>query len=313
MLYSGGASQVSTAMAMSRSLLVSVRPQQWTKNLLIYLAVFFTINEAWDPGDFGDLASVVGRATLAVLIFSVLSGAVYLVNDIVDAEWDRLHPRKRLRPIASGQLPVPVARYASAVLAVGGLAGAFALEPLFGWVSGAYIATMLLYSLVLRRILLVDVAAISAGFVLRAVAGAAVLNVPISSWLYICTGLGALFIALSKRRAELATAGEAAADRRSTLARYSPEMLDRLIAVVAAASAGAYVLYTITASNLPDNNSMLFTVPFVLLGLGRYIYLVRVRQMGEAPEELLMSDIPLIVAVASWLAVTATVLVAFRG
>ena len=313
MTYSQGALQVSTAGEMFRSLLMSVRPKQWTKNLLVYLAVFFTINEAWDPGDFGELVSVVGRATLALVIFSALSGAAYLVNDIVDVDWDRRHPRKRLRPIASGRLPIPVARYAAAVLAAGGLAGAFALGPLFGWISGGYVTVMLAYSLVLKRVVLADVAVISAGFVLRAVAGAAVLDVPISSWLYICTGAGALFIALSKRHGELATAGELAADQRSTLARYTPRLLDRLITVTAVASAAAYILYTFTASNLPDNHAMLLTTPFVLLGLGRYVYLVKRKHEGEAPEELLISDVPLIAAVACWLAVTATVLVVFRG
>ena len=313
MIYSQGASPVSTAGEMFRSLLMSARPKQWTKNLLVYLAVFFTINEAWDPGDFVELVSVVGRATLALIIFSVLSGAAYLVNDIVDVEWDRRHPRKRLRPIASGRLPIPVARYAAAVLAAGGLAGAFALGPLFGWISGGYVAVMLAYSLVLKQVVLTDVAVISAGFVLRAVAGAAVLDVPISSWLYICTGAGALFIALSKRHGELATAGELAADQRSTLARYTPGLLDRLITVTAVASAAAYILYTLTASNLPDNHAMLLTAPFVLLGLGRYVYLVKRKHEGEAPEELLISDVPLIAAVVCWLAVTSTVLVVFRG
>ena len=313
MTYSQGALHVSTAGELFRSLLMSVRPKQWTKNLLVYLAVFFTINETWDPGDFGDMVGVVGKATLALVIFSVLSGAAYLVNDIVDVDWDRRHPRKRMRPIASGRLPIPVARFAAAVLAAGGLAGAFALGPLFGWISGGYVAIMLAYSLVLKRVVLADVAVISTGFVLRAVAGAAVLDVPISSWLYICTGAGALFIALSKRHAELATAGDLAADQRSTLARYTPRLLDRLIIVTAVASAASYILYTLTASNLPDNHSMLLTAPFVLLGLGRYVYLVKRKHQGETPEEVLISDAPLIAAIVCWLAMTATVLVVFRG
>ena len=313
MLYSQEASHLATGIGISRSLLTALRPKQWTKNLLIFLAVFFTINEAWDPGDLQDLFSVLGRATLAVLIFSVLSGAIYLVNDLVDIDRDRFHRKKRLRPIASGRLPIQVARSSAVLLGLGGLAGAFALEGSFGWVALGYILTMLSYSFVLKRIVVLDVLSISAGFVLRAVAGAAVLDVPISSWLYICTGLGALFIALSKRRCELVDAGDGAADQRSTLAQYTPHLLDRLIAAVAVGAAVAYVLYTVTASNLPDNHAMLLTVPFVLVGLVRYVYLVQVKHIGEAPEELLTSDVPLIASVALWLAVTATVLVAFRG
>ncbi len=308
-----GASQVSTVMAAFGSLLAAARPKQWIKNLLLYLAVFFTANEVWYPGDLGETASVVGKATLAVLIFSMLSGAMYILNDVVDAERDRRHPKKRLRPIASGRLSIPTARYAAALLTAVGLAGAFALGQPFGWISAVYVLMMLAYSLALKQIVMIDVAVISAGFVLRAAAGAAAIDAPISNWLYLCAGLGALFIALCKRRGEIETAGAGAPDQRSTLAMYTPALLDRLIIGAAMAAAAAYALYTLTAPNLPSNNAMLLTVPLVLIGLGRYAYLVKVRRMGESPEDMLTSDVPLAASVFAWLAMTAAILIALRG
>ena len=294
------------------ALVIATRPKQWTKNLLVYLALFFTVEETWSPGDLDSLMPLLGRTTLAFVIFSALSGAVYLVNDIIDVEQDRLHPRKRLRPVASGQLPAPVAWGAGLALMAGGLGSAFLLEPLFGVTFVAYAATMVVYTFVLKRIVLVDVFAISAGFVFRAVAGAAVLQVPISPWLYICTGLGALFIALSKRRCELTLAGDAAAGQRDTLDWYTQSLLDQLIAVVATSVVLTYSLYTFTAENLPDNHSMMVTIPFVVYAIFRYMYLVHTRHLGENPEDIIISDVPLIAAVLAWLATAGTILVIYR-
>ena len=162
----------------------------------------------------------------------------------------------------------------------GGLGSAFVLEPLFGVTAAAYAATMVVYTFLLKRLILLDVFAISAGFVFRAVAGAAVLQVPISPWLYICTGLGALFIALSKRRCELTLAGDAAASQRETLDWYTHSLLDQLIAVVATSVVLTYGLYTFTAENLPDNHSMMLTIPFVVYAIFRYMYLVHTRHLG---------------------------------
>ena len=310
--YSRNASLGPTLVGVTGSLLIAVRPKQWTKNLIIYLAFFFTIKEAWDPEEMGDLVSVFSKATVAFVIFSALSGAVYLVNDIVDIERDRRHPKKRLRPIASGRLPIPVAWVAAAALGAAGLTTAFLLEPVFGGVSAAYVGTMIVYTFVLKQVILLDVFAIGAGFVLRAVAGAAVLDVPVSPWLYTCTGLGALFIALAKRRSELAVAGDSAGGQRDTLEWYTPALLDQFIAVVATATLVAYSLYTFTASNLPENHAMLLTIPFVLYGLFRYMYLVHVRNRGEEPEEVLLSDVPLIVSIVLWLGTAASILVLFN-
>ena len=296
-----------------KALLVGMRPRQWYKNLIIYLAFFFTINEAWTPtADISTALNLFGVTTLAFLIFSALTGAVYLVNDILDVESDRLHQRKRRRPIASGRLSIPAAWSAAAVLAVIGLGAAFALAPLFGVISIVYALLNIAYSLLLKHIALVDVFVISGGMVLRAVAGAAILQVPISPWLYLCTALAALLLALIKRRSQLLTAGEAAPSQRPSLREYTVESLDPLIIITATASLIAYSLYTFAAPNLPDNNAMMLTIPFAAFGLFRYILLTRIADAGENPEDLLMGDLPLIVSILLWLGSAALILALFR-
>jgi 4-hydroxybenzoate polyprenyltransferase len=297
----------------AKALLGSARPSQWYKNLVIYLAFFFTIDEAWSlSGDPGAALKMFGVITLAFLAFSAVAGAVYLLNDILDADNDRLHPRKRCRPIASGRLPMPVAWTGAAALAVIGMSGAFALEPLFGTICGAYVAANIAYSLLLKHIVLVDVFTISGGMVLRAVAGAAIMQVPISPWLYLCTALAALLLALIKRRSQLISAGEDAANQRPALRSYSSESLNQLIIITATASLIAYSLYTFTAPNLPSNNAMMLTIPFVAFGIFRYIILSAQSDAGEDPEQLLLGDKPLLVALTLWLASAALILAMFR-
>ena len=300
---------VPALLGLSAALLFATRPKQWTKNLLIYFALFFTASETWDLGDTGPALSLLSKTTSAFILFSALSGAVYLINDIFDLERDRLHPKKRFRPIPSGRLPISVAWGAAAVLTAIGLSLSFLLEPLFGWVALGYLATMTAYTLVLKHLVLLDVFAISGGFILRAVAGAAVLQVPVSPWLYTCTGLGALLIALSKRRSELAQAGDDAGSQRVTLDWYTTPMLDVFIGIVAPSTLVAYTLYTFTAPNLPDNHAMMLTVPFVVYGLFRYMFLVHARNLGENPEDILITDIPLILSIVLWLATAATILI----
>jgi 4-hydroxybenzoate polyprenyltransferase len=290
------------------ALVVATRPRQWTKNLLVYFALFFTAQATWNLSDSGPALELLGKTTVAFLLFAMLSGAVYLVNDIFDADRDRLHPKKRLRPIASGALSVPIAWSSAAILAAVAIGLAVVLEPQFGWVAIGYLATMVAYSTLLKRLVIVDVIAISGGFVLRAVGGAVVLQVPVSPWLYICTGLGALFIVLSKRRSELEAAGDAAGLQRETLQRYTKPLLDQCIAIVAPSTLVAYTFYTFTAPNLPENHAMMLTIPFVVYGLFRYLYLVHVRNLGESPEDIFVTDVPLIVCVALWLSTAATVL-----
>jgi len=307
------AARLGESVSLGLALLRTMRPRQWIKNLVVFIPLFFTVNEAWRLSDLTTGAEFLARSVAAFAIFSAVSGAVYIVNDIADVENDRLHPRKKRRPIAAGHLASGPAATAAAALIIVSLGAAFALEPQLGGVALGYVLTMIAYSWVLKSIILVDVIAISAGFVLRVVAGAAALDVPISIWLYICTGLGALFIALSKRRSELAVAGELAAQQRRLLGSYSLGRLDQLITVVAASALIAYSVYTLTASNLPDNSTMMLTIPFVAYGLFRYMYLVRVRDRGENPEEVVITDLPMILTIVLWVFAGASILVAFRG
>ena len=283
---SEGASGTNNPSGIAKALLISVRPRQWYKNLIIYLAFFFTIDEAWSfQEDIAVAFTLFGELTLAFLIFSALTGSVYLVNDLLDAESDRLHPRKKRRPIASGSLPVPTAWSAAAVLTVIGLGSAFALAPEFGVIASVYMLLNVAYSVSLKHIILVDVFVISGGMVLRAVAGAAIMQVPISPWLYLCTALAALLLALIKRRSQLASAGQNAASQRPSLSKYTVGSLDRLIVITATASLIAYSLYTFTAPNLPGNGAMMLTIPFVAFGLFRYLMLSDSADAGENPRK----------------------------
>ncbi len=293
--------------------LLTLRPKQWSKNLLVFMALFFTVDQAWDPTDMETALRLFTRAAAAFLLFCALSGVVYLVNDLMDREEDARHPKKRRRPIASGKLPIPLARVAAVAIGVPALVASYLLEPLFGLIALAYLAAMLLYSFGLKRVVLIDVFTISSGFILRAVAGAIVIGSPISPWLYICTGLASVFVVLSKRRAELAVAGDQAQEQRDILRAYTLPVLDQLITVAASATLVSYTLYTVASENLPDNHAMLLTVPFVLYGLFRYMFLVRRKDLGETPEDIILTDLPLIIAIILWLATAAAVLIAFRG
>ena len=296
-----------------KAVLLAARPRQWTKNLLIYVPLLFTAGDAWDFSDTAAALSLLVKATVAVVVFSLVSSGQYMVNDVLDVEEDRRHARKRHRPVASGALTPAVALMVGGLLAAGGTAGAFVLEPAFGWVTAIYLATAAAYSFALKRVALLDVFVISAGFVLRTVAGAAVLGVPVSPWLYTCAGLGALFIALSKRRSELFNAGDRAPEQREALDLYSGPLLDQLIGISATATLLTYVLYTFTAPNLPDDHSMMLTAPFAVYILFRYIYLVQRRGLGENPEEVFTSDLPIVVAVALWLLTALAVLLRSAG
>ena len=292
----------------ARALVAAMRPLQWSKNLLVFLPLFFSVNQAWSLDAFDSVLTLGLRSVAAFLLFIALSGSVYLLNDSIDVERDRAHPRKRTRPVASGRLPVGLALTSASVLTVLGLVAAFLLQPLFGAICLAYVAIQNAYTVRLKRIVLLDVFCVASGFVLRVMAGAAVVEVPVSEWLYICSGLGALFVALSKRRSELSSAGEAASSQRDALGGYTLRMLDQMIAVVASSALVTYALYTFLADNLPDNRAMLLTLPFVGFGLLRYMYLVHTRDSGENPEEMLVKDAPLATAVVLWVAVSAAIL-----
>ena len=303
----------STKTGLMAAFILTLRPKQWTKNLLVFMALFFTIDRAWNLTDIETALELFARTAFAFILFCALSGVVYLVNDLVDREEDRRHPRKRFRPIASGSLPVKFAIAAAAVIGVPSLVASFLLEPSFGLIAFGYLAAMLLYSFGLKRVILVDVFTISVGFILRAVAGAVVIDSPISPWLYICTGLASVFVVLSKRRSELAVAGDRAEDQRGILRAYTLPVLDQFITVAASAALVSYTLYTVASENLPENHSMLLTVPFVAFGLFRYMFLVQKKDVGETPEDVILTDAPLIVAIVLWLATSGAVLIAFRG
>ncbi|MBT3941417.1 MAG: decaprenyl-phosphate phosphoribosyltransferase [Chloroflexi bacterium] len=314
-------------LAILNGLIRSMRPRQAPKNGLVLVALFFTVNKWWDVDQVGGMARLVLTSAAATFVFIIVSGVVYIVNDLIDAERDRAHPRKRFRPIAAGIVPIKLAWVVAVLLLIGSLAGAFAISTSFGLISLGYFALQQGYNAFLKNAVILDVATVAAGFVLRAVAGSEAINgfkfgsgadhveleLTISPWLYVCTASGALLIALIKRRAELVTAGDNAANQRPILGEYSVELIDRMVAVVAPVTLMAYTLYSFSGSfledvNLPDNNSMMLTVPFVAYGLFRYLYLGYRGDKGEAPEELLFRDPALLVTIVLWLTTAALVL-----
>ena len=274
------------------AILLSLRPRQWTKNGIVFAALVFA-RRVFEPVPFL-------QATAAFLLFCAASGAVYLVNDIMDVEQDRLHPRKRHRPIAAGDLSIPLAWGVAGGLVAATLALAYLVRPLLAGLILAYFVLQFAYSLVLKHQVILDVFTIAAGFVLRAAAGAVAIGVPISPWLYVCTILLALFLGLAKRRAEIMLLNTEAGSHRRILEEYSATLLEEMIAVVTSSTVMAYSLYTFSAENLPRNHSMMLTIPFVLYAIFRYLYLVYRKNEGGSPEQLLLSDVPLLVCILLW-------------
>jgi 4-hydroxybenzoate polyprenyltransferase len=270
-----------------RSLLVSLRPRQWTKNLIIFAALLFG-RQLFDP-------QAVAYAVAAFLVFCGLSGVVYLINDVMDRENDRQHPVKRTRPIASGALAPGAALGAAALIGAICLAAAAGIGRDMLIVSAAYVALLTLYSGPIKRIVILDVLTIALGFVLRAAAGAVAISVPISHWLLVCTILLALFLALSKRQ-------DAATSHRPILQEYSPYLLDQMISVVTASTLVAYALYTVSPETVErfGTDRLLLTLPFPIYGIFRYLYLVHQREGGGSPAEMLLTDRPLMACVVLW-------------
>ncbi|TAK75061.1 MAG: decaprenyl-phosphate phosphoribosyltransferase [Dehalococcoidia bacterium] len=279
-----------------RDFLVACRPMQWQKNLLLFAAFIFSARAAWVWDDPSTWWPLLVSAFAGFWLFNAIASGEYLLNDAVDVERDRLHPRKRLRPVASGRLPLPTAYVGGALLVLGGVAGAFVLEVDFGAVAAGYAALTAAYSLWLKRLVIVDVVVIASGFALRAVAGAVVIGVPISPWLFVCTTLGALFIAVAKRRQELVLMAGDAGAHRGVLGEYTLEVLDQMSSVSASATIVAYTLYVVSAENLPPDHSMLLTLPFVLYGVFRY-RLIAEQQPEKNADELISRDVPLLISV----------------
>jgi 4-hydroxybenzoate polyprenyltransferase len=280
----------------ARAVVASLRPHQWTKNLVVFAALAFSKH-------LFELGPLV-RTTFAFALFCGLSGAVYLLNDLADLERDRRHPIKRLRPLASGALRPRTAGIVAAVLAFGCLGLAFVLGRPFAAAAFVYLGLNLLYSFRLKEVVIVDVLCVSLGFVVRAVAGAVALGVAISDWLLICTLLLALFLTLSKRRHELTSLNHEASAHRKILAEYSPYLLDQMINVVTASLLTAYAFYTTAAETREkfQTDRVAWTIPFVLYGIFRYLYLVHQKEKGGSPSDVLLTDRPLLAAVALWAA-----------
>jgi 4-hydroxybenzoate polyprenyltransferase len=285
-----------------RLLLISLRPEQWSKNLFLFAGVLFGARLL-------DIEAI-GRATAGFAIFCALSGVVYLFNDLADRAGDQRHPLKRLRPIASGRLSPRIAFTAALLFGVVALAAAVWLSPMFAMYAGAYVALLVVYSVVLKHLVIIDVLTIAAGFVLRAAAGAVVVFVPISHWLLVCMTLLALFLVLSKRRHELTLLGDDATTHRPILEEYSPYLLDQMIAVVTASTLVAYAVYSTSAETAErlKTTRLGVTIPFVLYGIFRYLYLVHQKRGGGSPADLLLTDRPLLACVGLWALCVALIL-----
>jgi len=291
-----GVSRTGEALRTARviDLLVSLRPDQWTKNLIIFAGLLFG-ERLLDP-------TALQRSTATFVVFCALSSAMYLFNDIGDRERDRLHPSKARRPIAAGRVSARAALVGAVALLGVGSVGAFWLEFRLGLLSLTFAGLLGLYSRILKQFVILDVMAIAIGFVLRAVAGAVVLSVPISQWLLVCTLLGALFLALTKRRQEVTALGTNAGRHREVLQHYTPHLLDQMVTIVAAATLVSYAVWASGAETVEKfgTNLLTLTIPFPIYGVLRYLLVAQEPSAGLGPSEILLRDRPIAVCVAVW-------------
>jgi 4-hydroxybenzoate polyprenyltransferase len=270
-------------------LLRTLRPRQWVKNVFVFAALVF--DQKLTNG------LLLGKTTLAFVLFCMISSTVYIINDLADVEKDKLHPKKRRRALPSGQLKPWFAILAAAGILAVCLPLSFWLNPYFGAIVLGYFLLNLAYSFALKHVVIVDVMVVAAGFVLRVAAGAPVAEARVSPWLYMCMTFLALFLAIGKRRQELILLADGAESTRKILNEYTVEFLDEMIHLVTTGAVISYSLYTFSAPNLPSNHMMMLTIPFVIYGIFRYQYLVHVKGEGEAPEMLLYTDMPLLLDV----------------
>ena len=276
-----------------RALLISMRPKQWIKNVLIFTALVFD-EKLLDPQAL--LSTIAG-----FFLFSLVSSTVYILNDITDLEADRSHPKKRSRPIASGALPISAARWSVFLILLVSFPLAYLLSKGFFLILLSYWLLNLAYSKWLKHILIIDVFILASFYVIRVIAGLTLIEVTrFSPWLYVVTTLLALYIGLGKRRAELTLLSDDAFAHRKVLDGYTVPLLDQYITIVSATTIVAYSLYTFSAPNLPENNAMMLTIPFAIYGILRYLYLVQTKQDGGAPEEVLLTDRPLQITLILW-------------
>jgi len=275
------------------ALIQAMRPRQWVKNVMIFAAVVFDRKIGYPAALLPTIAGAI--------LFSFIASAIYLINDVADVDADRNHPTKKMRPIASGKLSIPTARLAAFVLLVVGLGLAYLLSPGFALTCLAYIALNISYSTWLKHIPIVDVLTLASFYVIRVVAGVTIISVErFSPWLYIATTFLALFLGISKRRTELINGQSAGAQTRKVLSSYTLGYLDQLIMIVLTITIVTYSLYTFSAPNLPDNHITMLTIPFIIYGVFRYLYLVQVEGHGEAPEEILLTDRPFQINIILW-------------
>lgn len=282
-------------------ILRSMRPKQWAKNVFVFAALVFD-RQLFVPEAL--LRTLAGFALLCLI-----SSAVYFLNDIADLDADKQHPTKRYRPIASGQLPVSMARWLTLAMTVVALTLGFQLGTAFAGILATYFVLNLLYSLWLKHVPILDVLIVSSGFVLRVAAGVSLITVErFSPWLYVCTTLLALLISFGKRRAEILLLADGANSHRKVLDGYSLPLLDQFVVIVSSTAVIAYSLYTFSAANVPDNHLMMLTIPLVIYGIFRYLYLIHVEDAGGAPEEIFIQDRPLQATVLLWGLVSVLVL-----
>jgi 4-hydroxybenzoate polyprenyltransferase len=279
-----------------RDLIQEMRVRQWTKNTVLFAGVVFSHR-------FTELPDLLG-AFQGFWAFSFLASSVYVLNDLIDAEKDRVHPKKRLRPIAAGRISPRSARVLLVILLAAGFAISWPLGTGFLVTAGVYYVLNIAYTLHLKHVVILDVMIIALGFVLRAVAGVQALSdrEEISPWLLICTLFLALFLAVCKRRQERVLLAESAEDHRKTLEEYPPELVDQLIPVVTAATVISYAIYTVSPITVAKfgTENLVYTIPFVVFGVFRYLYLVFRHQRGGSPSEVLLTDLPTLVNVLVW-------------
>lgn len=286
-----------------RNLILSLRPKQGVKNLLIFAAILFDRKIFVIP--------LLLKTTMAFFLFSFLSGSLYIINDIIDLEKDRQHPQKSKRPIAKGVLKPSVALGFALILIILSLLLSFKLNLEFFLICLIYIILSLFYSLLFKNIIIMDIIFISLGFILRALAGIVIISAFISPWILVCTGLLALFLALAKRRQEIIFLGEGASNFRANLKLYSVELIDQMIAVVTSSTLIAYSLYTFSSHTAERTHNLMITIPFVVYGIFRYLYLIHQENAQAEPENVLFKDRPLIISILLWILSCAILLYLF--
>jgi len=276
-----------------RLILKTMRPRQWPKNIFLLAGLVFD-GQLTNPRALS--ITLVGLA-----LFCLVSSLVYIINDLTDIETDRLHPTKQKRPLASGQLSKKTAVITAVILFILIFPISFILDIYFGIIISSYFILMLAYSFWLKRVPIIDVMVIAAGFVLRVAAGVVIITTnQFSPWLFVATTFLALFIAIGKRRAEIDTLESKADAHRQVLKGYSLEMLDQMLTIILATTMMTYCLYTFASPITPGNHVMMLTIPFVIYGLLRYLYLIRMEHIGGAPEEIVLTDLPMQLAIGLW-------------